>query len=354
MQKDAVSLDGSQNIVGAKLTQLNTQVTTVRGEKVEKQAIYEQLMALQARGAPLDTFPAIMGNSFIQNLKTDLATLQRNRRQLSEQLGDLHPDMQKVDAEIAAVERKLGEEIGKTVESIRNDYRNAVAREERLTSVLEQSKREVMDLNQKSIAYGALQRDASSTQQIFETVLQRLKEAELSAELQTNNVRILDTALVPRDPILPRTQLNLTIALLIGLVLGLGSAIALEHFNPRITDAQDVAESLGVAVLGVAPRVPALQKGRLRYDSLSPAFQEAIRSIRTRILLSAAHHDVKTLAVTSTMPKEGKTVVAASLAASLAATGRRGPAGRRRSASRAAAQNVRDPSISRPCQHPVW
>ena len=78
-----------------------------------------------------------------------------------------------------------------------------------LLAALEAQKREVLDLNQKSIGYGALQRDAASTQQIFESVLQRLKETELSGELQTNNVRILDVAAVPRVPIRPRTWLNL-------------------------------------------------------------------------------------------------------------------------------------------------
>ncbi len=322
-QKDAVSLDDKQNIVGAELNQLNAQVTAVRADKFEKQATYEQLVALKERGSPLDTFPAISNNTFIQAQKSELATLLRNRRQMSEQLGDLHPDMQKIDAEITVAERRLSDEIDKAAESIRNEYQNAKAREESLTSALEHSKRQVMSLDQKKIAYGALQRDASSSQQIFETVLQRLKEAELSAELQTNNVRILDGALEPGVPVFPRTRLNFTIAVLVGLVLGLGLAIALEYLNPRITDAQDVAESLGVAVLGVAPRVPALRKGRLRIDGLPPAFQEAIRTIRTRILLSAAHRDMKTFAVTSTMPKEGKTVVAASLAASMALTGRR-------------------------------
>ncbi len=67
----------------------------------------------------------------------------------------------------------------------------------------------MLDLNQKSIGYGALQRDAAGTQQVFESVLQRVKETELSGQLTVNNARILDTALVPRNPILPRKQLNL-------------------------------------------------------------------------------------------------------------------------------------------------
>jgi capsular exopolysaccharide synthesis family protein len=320
---NAVSLDEKQNIVVQNMTQLSAAVTEVRAEKVQKQATYEQLVALEKSGAPLDTFPPILSNGFIQSLKAQIGGLQQKRQQMAERLGDKHPDMQTLEAEIAAASGKLAEETNKVVQSIRNDYDTAVARELRLAAELGQQQRAVLDLNQKAIGYDALQRDATSTQQIFETVSQRLKEAELSAELQTNNVRILDPALVPGFPILPNTQLNISVAILVGFVLAIGLAFLLEYFNPRISNARDVPDALGVPLVGIAPRVPALKKGRARFETLPATFHEAIRGIRTQIMLSAEHGDIRTLAVTSTMPKEGKTVVAASLAASMAMTGRR-------------------------------
>ena len=322
-QKDAVSLDEKQNIDVQKLTQLNAAAAAARAEAGQKRAVYEELTELQKRGAPLDTFPAVMANGFVMSLKGELAGLQRKRQQMAESLLDGHPDMVKIDTEIATTTRKLNDEIGKVVESIRNDYRVASASEQALTNILGQQKRTVIDLNAKAIPYGDLQRDATSSQQIYETVLQRLKEAELAAELQTNNVRILDRALLPGSPILPRKRLNLAIAFVLGTFLAFGLAIMLEYVNPRITRANDVENSLGVPLLGIAPKIPSMKKGRPRVDSLPPQFQEAIRGIRTRIMLSAAHGDVRTLAVTSTVPKEGKTVVASSLAASIAMTGRR-------------------------------
>ena len=79
-----------------KLAQLNSAVTDARMARIAKQTVYEQLQALQQRGAALDTFGPILSNGFIQNLKAELATLQRERAQLSQQLGDLHPDMVRV------------------------------------------------------------------------------------------------------------------------------------------------------------------------------------------------------------------------------------------------------------------
>jgi capsular exopolysaccharide synthesis family protein len=322
-RKDAVSLGENQNIIVQGLTQLNSAATEVRAERVQKQATYQQLMALQKSGAPLDTFLPILSNGFIQAQKAQLAGLQQKRQQMAETMLDKHPDMIEIDAEIAVVNAKLAEETDKVVQSIRNDYETAVAREERLLGALGQQQRAVLDLNQKAIAYGALERDATSTQQIFETVLQRLKEAELSAELQTNNVRVLDAALVPRVPVLPRAQLNVAVGLVLGFVVAIGLAFLLEYFNPRITGANEVSDLLGVPLLGVTPRVAALKKGRTRFETLPAGFHEAIRGVRTRIMLSSSHGDIRTLAVTSTQPKEGKTVVSASLAASMAMTGRR-------------------------------
>jgi capsular exopolysaccharide synthesis family protein len=322
-QKNAVSLGENQNIVVQSLTALNSTVTEVRAERVQKQATYQQLMALQKSGAPLDTFAPILANGFIQAQKAQLAGLQQKRQQMAETMLDKHPAMIEIDAEIAVVNKNLAEETDKVVQSIRNEYETAVAREEKLAGALGQQQRAVLDLNQKEIAYGALQRDAAGTQQIFETVLQRLKEAELSAELQTNNVRVLDAALVSRIPILPRAQLNMSVGIAFGLIVAVGLAFLLEYFNPRITRANDISDLLGVPLLGVTPTVPALKKGRRRFEMLPPAFHEAIRGVRTRIMLSSSHGDIRTLAVTSTLPKEGKTVVSASLAASMAMTGRR-------------------------------
>ena len=321
-RSDAVSLEDPQNIVQQKLAQLNTAVTSARTERVEKQAIYEQLEAARASGVPLDTLPQILSNTFVQGLKSELAGLQRERLQQADRLGPSHPDMVKLDAAIANARQRLDAEMSKVVEGLRNDYVNVRARERGLVAALNEQKQQVLALSQQSIGYAAIQRDAASTQQIFESILQRVKETDLSAELQTNNARILDVAEVPRSPIWPRPQLNLMVALLVGCFGAFGLAIGLEYLNPRIARPDDVSEALGVPLLGTAPKVAGLQEG-VRADELPPIFLEALRAIRTRILLSPVTSVARTLAVTSTNPGEGKTMVASSLAVSLAAAGKR-------------------------------
>ena len=323
-QKDAVSLDDKQNIVVQKFGQLNGALTSARTDRVQKQTLYQQLVAIQESGAALDTFPPILSNTFIQGLKAELAGLQREKLQLAERLGDLHPDMIKVNTAIENAQSRLSAEIAKVVQGIKNDYSNSVANEQGLAAALEAQTQEVLNLNQKSIGYNELQRDATSTQQTFTTVLQRAKETELAAELQSNNAKILDVAQVPLVPVLPRTRMNLSVALFGGCFFAVVLVFGIDRLNPRIVEPGDVSTKLGVPLLGVAPRVAGLERRTASLTDLPLSFQEAVRNVRTQLFLSPHAAGVaRSFAVTSAKPGEGKTLVASNLAVSMALAGRR-------------------------------
>jgi capsular exopolysaccharide synthesis family protein len=323
-QKDGVSLDSQQNIVVQKLAQLNALVTTTRTERAEREAVYQQLKAIQASGTSLDTFSPVLASSFIQGVKAELAGLQREREQLAERLGELHPDMIKVNMAVATAERRLHDEMAKIVDGVENDYRAALAKEQALSVALEDQKREVLKLNGKAIGYSALQRDNANTQQLLQTVAQRAKEAELSVESHTTNAKILDHAEEPRAPIWPRAQLNLMLALFGGAFLGICFALALEYLNPNITKPQHITLDLSIPLLGIAPRFGRPTRNRAAIlDAVPPSFEEALRVIRTRIFLSPIAGVAQSIAVTSTKPGEGKTLIASNLAVSMAMSGRR-------------------------------
>src|SRR5262249_46775076 len=155
-------------------------------------------------------------------------------------------------------------------------------------------------LSEKSIGFNALQRDTATTQQMLDTVLQRVKETELAAEMQSNNAKILDLAEVPRSPIWPRSQLNLIVAFVFGSFAAAGRAFGVEFMNPRIIEPSDVTDALGPPLLGISPKVPGLKNRRAMFDATPAAFQEAVRVIRTRIFLSTIARHVRSMAVTST------------------------------------------------------
>ncbi len=325
-QNDAVSLEDRQNIVVQKLADLNAAVTRAKTERLEKEALYNQLRALQTDRSALDTFPAILSNPFIQELKGQLAELQREEAQLGEKLGDRHPDMIRVRTAIQTAEAKLEGEIAKVVQSVRNEYLAALAQERSLAEALEAQKREALQLNRKAIDYGVLQRDVESNRQIYESLLQRAKETGVAGELKASSIRVVDSAEVPRSPTRPRKGLNLLLGAVVGAMLAVGLAFFFEYLDNRVKTPDEIKAYLGLPFLGLVPRVsPKEVRGEppLLTNGVPPPFAEAFRVVRTNVLFSSAEEGSKSLLVTSTGPGEGKTVTASNLAVGLAQAGQR-------------------------------
>jgi polysaccharide biosynthesis transport protein len=326
-QTDAIPLQHRENIVVQKLTDLNAAVTLAKTERFQKQALYKQLESLrQNKSAALDSFPAILANAYIQQQKAELAQLQSQYTQLSEKLGERHPEIVKVRSAIDLAQAKLDAEVAKVVQSVRNEYQSALAQENSLIGALNQQKAEAQAMNRKAIDYGVLEREVESTRQIYESLLQRAKETGVSSELKTSNIRIVDHAERPRTPVAPRKALNLIGALVGGLLLGCGLALFFEYVDNSLKTPEEVRAYLGLSTLGMVPALnPKTWKGRepLINAGVPPNFAEAFRAMRTNVLFSAADDGARSLVVTSTGPGEGKTMVAANLAIGFAQAGQR-------------------------------
>jgi exopolysaccharide transport family protein len=325
-QNDAISLEDHENIVVQKLADLNTAVTQAKTERFQKQALYNQLQSLSKSGGSLDSFPAILSNSYIQQQKAELAQLQSQLSQLSEKLGDKHPDIIKVRSAIQLAQSKLDGEIAKVVQSVRNEYLAALAKENSLNAALGQQKTEAQSMNRKAIDYGVLERDVQSNKQIYESLLQRAKETGVSSELKTSNIRVVDAAERPRTPASPRKLLNFTLALLGGGLFAVGLAFFFEYVDSRIKTPEEIRVHLGLPSLGMVPAVdPKSFKGKepLISNGVPPGFAEAIRAVRTNVLFSSTEEGARSFVITSTGPGEGKTMVAANLAIGLAQAGQR-------------------------------
>ena len=152
----AVSLEDRQNIVVQRLADLNAAVTLARTEKIGKEARYRQLTVIQDSQTGLDTFPDILANTFIQQQKAHLAELEREAAQLAENLGERHPEMLQVRSGIRTANARLQGEIAKVVESVRNEFMTAQARERSMMAELEAQKAEALAMNRTGIEYGVL------------------------------------------------------------------------------------------------------------------------------------------------------------------------------------------------------
>jgi capsular exopolysaccharide synthesis family protein len=320
-QHDAVAVEDRQNIVVQRLADLNSAATKAKTTRIEKEALYNQLRSIQNSNA-LDAFPAVLGNEYIQKLKSDLGDLQRQQAQLSEKYGDRHPEMVKVRTAIQSAEAKLQIEVDKVVQSVKSEYDTAAAQERTLVGALEGGKAEALSLNRKGIEFSVLQRDAESNRQVYEALLQRTKETGISGERRASNIRVVDPAELPSSPYLPRRERDLTMAGLSGLVLALGLVFLFEYLDNRIKSPQELRAQLNVPFLGMVPSIDA-SGGALLHEGVAPNFAEAIRAVRTNVLFSSADEGVRLIVVTSAGPGEGKSMFSSNLSVSLAQAGQR-------------------------------
>jgi exopolysaccharide transport family protein len=324
-KNDAVSLEDRQNIVVQKLADLNGAVTKAKTERIQKEAAYSQVRDLQANSAALDSIPAILSNQFVQQQKTLLADLQRQQAQLSQKLGARHPEMVKLQLAIETAEARIRGEIAKVVQSLRNDYEASLSQEQSLTRALDQQKQDALAFNRKGIEYGALQREAASNRQIFESLMQRTKETGISGALKTSNIRIVDLAEVPRTPASPNKLMNLALGVFGGAVLACACVFFFEYIDDRIKSPAEIRMHLNLPFLGMVPALASAPDAAspLLHRGVSPGFGEALRTLRTNVLFSSTADGGQSLVVTSSGPGEGKTVVATNLALALAQTGQR-------------------------------
>ncbi|HZR26224.1 MAG TPA: polysaccharide biosynthesis tyrosine autokinase [Vicinamibacterales bacterium] len=321
----AISLTGRENIVVQQMGELNTNLTRARTERIEKEALYRQIEAIQNDRAALDTFPAIQTNAFVQQLKAELLRLQRELADKSDTLGDRHPEIIRLRSAIQVADTRLQGEIAKVVQSVRNDYRAAQAQETSLAAAVDQQKHEALAMNRAAIEFAVLERDAQSSRLVYDSLLQRSKETGVSTELRTSNIRIVDKAERPRSAISPRRRLNMTLAVFGGGVLAIGLAFFVDYLDDRIKTPDVIKSKLGLPFLGLIPLVSDkyLPDQLLLSNGVPTNFGEAFRTLRTNVLFSTAAEGARSLMITSTGPGEGKTVIAANLAIALAQAGHR-------------------------------
>jgi capsular exopolysaccharide synthesis family protein len=319
-----------------KMSDLDAALTEAQAERIRRESVWEVAREAATAGA----FPEALRNALIRNLEEAVSTLRREEARLSAQFRPGWPQLDQVSGQLAEAEGQLVRERGRAVENAGTEYRTALQRERLLERAMEVQKARVDELNQDSIQYKILQRQAEADKQLYEGLLQRMKEAGVSAGLQSSNIHVVDAAEVPPLPWRPAKARNLAVGLGAGLALGVVLALFIERLDDSIKTPEDVERIVELPSLGVIPAyAPAgAVRGRLggaravggvdvesvaQLDSRSPT-AEAYRNARTSVMLSSgAGAPPRVLLVTSSHAGEGKTTSAVNLAVTLAQTGER-------------------------------
>ncbi len=329
-----ISFEERQNIVMQKLSELSTAVNNAKIKRATVEAEYRHLKKYGADAQ--ESIPQVINNPLIQELKVELANLDQELSQLKQSFRDKHPKVTALQSQIRSIRKRLEAEIGRILTSIKNKYEVARSQEQYLSKMLEEQKREALELNQKSIRYGELAREVESNQRLYNSLLQRMKETSVTERLQTNNIRIVDRAVVPRFPIAPRKMRNVALSIIFGFMLGITLAFFCEYLDNSIRSSDDITRYLNIPFLGFIPRISAKKSSsngtKFTADTIvaiepNSNASEAYRSLRTNVtfaLLNDQYGGIdqgSVILVTSSGPAEGKSNIVSNLGIALAQSG---------------------------------
>ena len=322
-KKNIVSLEEKQNIVVQRLSQLNALVTSAKTERIAIETRYKELKKLANQPEMIESLPSILSNAMIQQLKTDYVELQRKYSELSKKYGGKHPKMLELRSQIGLMKGKVSLEVKKNVNSLMTECKVAQSKEATLLEALENQKKEALELNRKAIDYKILARDAESNRQMYNILITKIKEADLSSELKTTNIRIIDPAQIPGSPIGPKSGFNVLFATFVGLALGIGLAFFLEYIDTSVRTPEDI-KRIQIPYIGFIPKFPADSHVELIVqEDPKSLISEAYRTLRTAVLFSGSKPSPQFIQITSAGPQEGKTITAANLATVMAQSGSR-------------------------------
>ncbi len=323
-----------ENITAQKLATLNSQVVEAEMRRAEAQTRYERAAALEKNPELAGSVSEILNNAVIQQIKAIEVTNQKRMSELANKYGKNHPQIIALRNEQETLQSRRMAEIKRIINSLQNEYAVAAAKEQSLKASLSRTKGESLGLNEKAIQYSVLKREAQSTKEMYDLLFKRMKETSLTEDIRTGNVRIVDAAEIPRSPFKPKKAQNLMLAIILGLVLSIGTAFFLERMDNTIKIPDDIKNNLNISYLGPVPDFSTLPEadtpkpGELKLieelitvSSPKSTASEAYRGIRTNILFSSADIAPQVLLITSSAPAEGKTLTAANLAVVMAQMG---------------------------------
>lgn len=352
---DRSTTEGS-NVSDEKLRQLQSELSKATADRIERQARWE-LATKNTRA----TLPDAINDRALQELQDRITDLRRQREELTTTYTEKNSRVQRIDAQITLLNSALQEQRQAAVQRITSEYQSTVRREKLLSDDYARQLQRVTDEADKSIKYNILKREADSNRQLYDSMLQRVKESTIASAMHASNVRIVDLAGVPSLPYKPNVARTAALGLIAGLLVGAGFVLLRAKAMPTFDAPGDAQAWLNLPQLGVIPtalgarrpgpmgrlasrnagqRSPILLAKRssglhdagdsldvrggdsLRLDAAFPS--EAFRALVTSILFAApGANRSSVLVVTSADAGEGKTTVASHVGRAFAGIGRK-------------------------------
>lgn len=301
---------GDRSLEADDLAALNIELNAATADRIRAESRWRQSGSVGGGAAP-----EALTNIAINGLRQKRGEVAADYAKQLTQFEPEYPAARALASELARLDQSIAREESRVRDSIGRGYREARGREVALRGRLNGLQHDYIDLKRRSIQYNIFQRDADTNRQLYDGLLQRYKEIGIAGGVGTNNVSIVDPAVVPERPSRPNLLLNLALALLCGVALGAIAALILEQVDEAITSPAEVERLLNLPLLGAIPKAHGDPIENL-VDRKS-GIVEAYLSVQTNLEFSTEHGVPRSLGVTSTRPSEGKSTTAMALAAQL-------------------------------------
>ena len=315
---------GGATVYQSQLGRLNEELVLARTHLAEAEARAAQVQDLVKSGN-LDTAAAVLDSRIVQSLTDQEAQVSRKLAELKTQLKDTHPEVKLTEHELADIKSKIASEVQKVAANLNNELSIARVRAGNLAAQVNEMQRKVGQQNESEVTLRSLEGEVKANKTLYDTLNARLKETDVQqdAAMQQADARIISRATVPSLPFYPRRDLMIMAALVVSAALGMALALVIEYLDSGFRSLSQVESLTGMPTLALVPKLKdvAGENGRphqIAVERPNSSYGEAIRTIRTGLLLSHLEHPPRTVLVCSSVPGEGKSSVALSLACAAA------------------------------------
>ncbi len=341
---DVINPDEKTNILSAQLLQLNTEYTAAQADRISKEASWNALKSGSVEAAEVSS----QGQS-LAKLNDTLNQARQRFAEIKTTYGPTHPEYRKAASELAELEKQFEDTRRNVSAQIAAQYQESQNHEQMLQKAVKETKAEWDRLNTSSFEYQQLKQEADADKALYDELIKKIREANINAGFQNNNIEIADVARPSLKPVSPNILGNLMLAFLISSVTAGASAILLDRFDTTLREPVEASWFLGTDVIGTLPLnqnaslLPkaasfepedrTLAKTRLfsskaddRRDGNNNStlcLKEAVRTIRNTILISDFEQRLHSIMLTSAERGEGKTTLAALLGVANAARGKK-------------------------------
>ncbi len=332
------TIDEKNDISSQKLADLNKQLTDAQTDRINKEAVYQL-----AQAGNYDAIAAVRESVVIQDILKQQSTLSAQYTDALNQYGPKFPKVVRLQAQLKDLDQLVAREKTNIANQVEAEYHGSRQRELLLKQALDQQKADTNQMAEKLVQYNILKHEAEANKQLYDGMLQKLKEAGITAGLRSSNIRVVDPALIPTGPTRPNKTRNIMLSVLVGLIGGIGLALLREYMDNTVKTPDDIETLARLPSLAVVPslsnssgkrsgrfakllKAPVIagKEGRaelISHNMPQSQMSEAFRALRTSLLLSQADHPPQVILMTSALPREGKTTAAVNLAVTLAQLG---------------------------------